>query len=394
MKNAILVGLALGASVVPRLAFSETAEVESKKSLPLYGLSFGLGVEDTSGVNFEPENYNNVLSYSFSTSWQAGKLLAKDTFWEPLKASASFSLSHELAGNSELYRGTQFSPSSRYYSNRADSIFIDDTGGIVNVESVPRGGFDGADKRLNYSDISLSLEHSKIAELASLGGARLSGGLRGALPISVSSRNADLYTNLALSMGLRWKLMEDKLSLSLNLGATKHFGAYKNASIKTNDDTIDVNGVPYDPPTIYPAKGGKSTNFGLSSGLRVGYEISDSLSASARYSLSASRSYGISDCTLEVAGSGTVDVCQSNEELGVTAGGDWRNSQAFGIGLSYTVNDWLGLGASLSTESPLRQADGHGYRQPFVNLNRNGYTSVGVSADITVEEFYKVVAKR
>ncbi len=363
---------------------SATVVAVKAKGPKMFGLTFGADVSDESSINAEPENYNNVASLGLNVGWKVGKVVFKTGFWSKLSASASTSFQSELTGNSDLFRGA--GGSNEYIKDLPEQYVLTEQGGVlIDPNGVPRR-VSGNDKRINYSDISLGLAHSSLAKLPWK--MNLSGSTRFAIPISLSSRNASLYTAWSTGLSLsRSFLKDDKLSVSYAPRFTKYFHQYTTPGIHYSGTDAEIYGQVISPAEFIEHGGFRNAEFGFNNALNVGYQFTSKLSGSVSYSLSTTFTYAIQDCTIVLWDGTEYDTCASTGRVGDADGGRGRrDSQVFSLGADYSLNNWITLSGSLTTASPVRTADGHGIRQPFFSTTRNGFTSVGISASFALSE--------
>jgi len=355
------------------------------KASKLFGFTFGVDVSDESSINAEPENYNNVVSLGLTVGWKLGKVLAKSSnFWSKLSTSASMTFSNELVGNSDLFRTA--GGSAQYIENLPEEYVLSEQGGVlIDPNGVPRR-VSGNDKRINYSDISLSVAHSSLFKPGWK--LNVAGSSRFILPLSLSSRNASLYTAWTNKLTTsRSFLKGDKLSASYGLSFTKYFHQYTTPGISYAGTDAEIFGQVISPAEFIQHGGFRNASFGFNNSISLGYQLTSKVSLSTSYGLSTTFTYPIGQCVVVLSDGTEFDTCASTARVGdADSGRGRRDSQTFSIGADYSLNDWCTLSGSMTTASPVRTADGHGIRQPFFSTNRNGFTSLGISASFAIDQ--------
>lgn len=279
-----------------------TTEAPAKTDAPS---DFGgsLSVETSVGIGtFVPEPQDNaVVTTSFAPS--AWYQLAKD-----LKLSASFSLT--------------------WYQ-------------VLDIDtSLP-------ENEVLLSDISIGISHARIFNDP---GTRfnLSGNLRVGLPTSLASQFQNrLFT---LSTGLNASIPVGPVSFSYALGFGKYFNLTATPTLDCSDFSDEaecIEGRDANPnfgyeserrgPEVY-IKGMGASSFYVQNALNIAWSIIDELSLSLGFTISNSfgvRSFPVDDISSEHA----------------TSGRSQRDRLVSSLGLDYTINRYVSVGASLVTDT-------------------------------------------
>lgn len=399
-------GDASGAAAAPAAgAATEPGASVSAKATPAaqgptwYGLSPSVSQGFDFVLNAEPDNANITESTGLGLRWSLGKLFFAKSYVEPLTASLDWNFSAEMTGTSDAYRGTnydgggssasgflQFEPvPQRCY----DAI---QQGETVGNDCFPRQIDAAAQKRVNYGDMKLGLSHGKLATIPWTA-VVVNGKVSMTLPTSLQSRNEQLVTTLGWGGGLSRTFLGDKLSLSYGLSFSKPLrGSDTFVIVDSDDPDPSYNGS--DDPQFYSPDYGTSrfTTFSIANSFTASYALPWHLGASLSYTITDGWKESIDNqgqCEVELQGSSTptADVCE-NRFAEIDTGNTIKPSQLFLASLSYDPLDWLSLGLSLATDTPVRKPNSSDFYQPFLHTDRNGFSSLGLSAAVTFDRLY------
>lgn len=360
------------------------------KSPLWYGLSPSVSLSNDASVNAEPDNFNDVVSTGVGLNFAVGKLIWPKTYVEPLSAAVDFTVSGEVVGNSSAFRNPNFDQSARpSFEAIPQSCYASiQAGQPVGNECFARQVDDGAQKRLNYSDLKLTLSHGRLAQIPYVG-VNVTGRASLSAPTSLQSRNEGLYTALGAGLGLARAVLGDKLSLSYGLSMSKPFRSSDTFIIQDSTDAApEINGTK---AQVYSPDNGKSrfTTFSITNSFTAAYTLPFNLGASVSYSLTDGWKASLDDCTVALEGSSVdqANVCE-NRFGDIDDGKTLAASQLFVASLSWDARSWLSLGVSLTTATPLRKPNSASFYQPFIHTDRNGFSSIGLSASVTLDQLY------
>jgi hypothetical protein len=382
-------------------ARAESVQASTSRSPAWYGLSPTVALTDQSGVNFEPESYQDTLTAGFGVRWAMGKMVAPASFFDPLTATLSMDVTGEITGYGEDFRtnggeGGGGQPSTlggtvpEYEPVSSECQRLINEGGDVPSDCYPRD-ISGAPKRLNYSDLSLTLAHGKLATLP--GEVDLSGNVRAVFPTSLASRNNELYLRTSYGLGLSRAFLHDKLGVSYGVSFAKNFYRYETRTVAATEDPLEFNGARVDGAANDAENVKANTSFSVTNSLGLSYGLPHDLLASTSYALTDNWSYDLSnECVIENPTTGLpVDVCQDTNEVSAGAaleGRALKANQVFSLGLRWAARDWVSLALAMTTSSPVRKPDSSDFNNPFFHGDRNGYTSVSLGATFTLDKLY------
>lgn len=372
------------------------------KKDPFYGLGLRLGLRMGTGVNMEPEAARLDMSYQFKMTWKFGKLITKKGWAKLLNFSFRINLSHQPVGSNAMYRTGD--PDPNIALNASETLPVADAGGLLQLsnDALPRT-VDGAPRTARVSDIMLTVAHGKLYKIPKAGIA-FDGLVRMSLPTSVRSRNSTMYFALTGALGasrsFKFKVGKVKQSVTVGytLGISKYFHAWKTASLDLREDGFTVEGTAVDDPfhgqltTVNP-------NFAVSNDFFVTYSFYKGMSVTVAYGILNYRTYDFDKCEIQYNSSdpgATTNLCNTAEELidGYEPVG-WRDFHGFSLSLSYAVLPYLGLQLAMTTQTPQRKPDTGSFYQPFFQTNRNGFTSIMLTAYFTLEKLYtKLTGKK
>lgn len=204
-----------------------------------------------------------------------------------------------------------------------------------------------AENDVLLSDISLGISHGRIFNDPGTK-FNLSGSLRVGLPTSLASQFQNrLFT---LSTGLNASIPVGPVSFSYSLGFGKYFNLTATPTLDCNDfsDSAEcIEGRDSNPnfgfeserrgPEVY-IKGSGASSFYLQNSLNIAWSIIDELSLSLGFTISNSfgvRSFPTDDLSSDHA----------------TSGRSQRDRLVSSLGLDYTINRYVAVGASLVTDT-------------------------------------------
>ena len=204
-----------------------------------------------------------------------------------------------------------------------------------------------AENDVLLSDISLGISHGRIFNDPGTK-FNLSGSLRVGLPTSLASQFQNrLFT---LSTGLNASIPVGPVSFSYSLGFGKYFNLTATPTLDCNDfsDSAEcIEGRDSNPnfgfeserrgPEVY-IKGSGASSFYLQNALNIAWSIIDELSLSLGFTISNSfgvRSFPTDDLSSDHA----------------TSGRSQRDRLVSSLGLDYTINRYVAVGASLVTDT-------------------------------------------
>jgi len=365
------------------------------KKDPFYGLGVRLGVRMSTGVNMEPEAANLNFSYQFKVTWKFGKLITKKGWAKLLNLSMRVNLAHQPVGSSSLYRTGDTDPNIAL--NSSETLPIADAGGLLelNNDALPRT-VDGAPRTARVSDLMITLAHGQVYKVPKAKIA-FDGLVRIMLPTSLRSRNSTLRFALtgALGASRSFKFKAGKVKQSVTLGYTfgisKYFHAWKTGTLDTREDGFTIQGTEVDDPfhgqltTVNP-------NFAVSNDFFVTYAFYKGMSLTVAYGLLSYRTYDFDKCEIQYNSldpGAVTNLCNSAEEFidGYEPVG-WRDFHGFSMSLTYAPLPYLGLQLAMATHTPQRKPTTTSFYQPFFQTNRNGYTSIMLTAYLTLDKLY------
>jgi len=368
---------------------------EKKSEKPHWkGFSLNLGLGSNHVLNAEPENANWSTSYSIRAGWKLGRMLfSENKHLKPLSLSASFSMSNEIMGNDPRYRSQYFNNTDLYTNNLSYLGVSDSILSRAEAEDLDRR-VDGTQRRLDYSDINLTLAHGSIFTIP---GAKIdiSGSMGFLIPLSLTSTNAGLNTkwDTTLNFSRGFKVGGRDLSVSYSFGFTYYFYKYKTSTISHMSEPITVNGIEYD--TLENESISRTNEFGFTNMFSVDFSPIKKLNLSVGYGLLTLRSQSFDNCLYTTPSGEVIDVCATtNDVRGYDPGARGRRDfQMFSAGATYQVLDYLTLGLSLSSFTPQLKANTQDYQQPFLSFDRNNYSSIMFNVSYSVDGFYNKVMK-
>lgn len=400
---ALALVLVAGAAAAPAFAQAPpvgAVEGQNEKPLRFYGFAMDFSVYDSSGLN--GTYYTNTLDFYFLPNWQVGRLLLKGTRFERLILGGRFVLSRPLSGFDEGYFN-QYSDLGP--AKQCANLQTSTQGGIVDVNQVGRCDVP-SNYRWDYGDIVLSLIAPRVYTIPVLG-ININPGIVGTIPASAQSRYQTLRFALGGTLGLNRGFL-GRLNARYTFGFTKLFQQYttprasedgaplQNGFVAANynlsqsfdaslvDATTDIRTNPY----FFSTVGGRNPNFGLSHIFGLDITATEALSFSVMYILRQSFPYTV-PCVVDYANLDGINVCENGSVVAAKSGSDitlnpQRVSQIFWVSAGYQINDWLNVSASLVTASPQKAPD-NSYRQPFLYLNANGFSSVSLGASVSID---------
>jgi hypothetical protein len=372
-----------------------TLSQKVEKKDPFYGLGLRLGFRMGTGVNMEPESAYLNMYYQFKATWKFGYLITKKGWAKLLNLNLRFNLSHQPVGSAGLYRTGSSDPNIALASS--ETLPIADGGGLLSLgnRAVPRT-VDGAPRTARISDVMLTLAHGKLfmipkAKIAFDGLVRLM------FPASVMSRNSTMLLALTAALGasraFKFKAgkVKQTLTVGYTFGFTKYFHSWKTGKLDTREAGFYV----YDQYVNEPYHGDLTTlnpNYAVSNDFFVTYAFYKSLSLTLSYGLLAYRTYKLDNCVvpLDPTDPGlTANLCDTMGQL--PSGREpvgLRDFHGFSAAVTYSPLPYLGLQLALMTQTPLRTPDSRHLYQPFFQTNRNGFTSIMLTAYLTLEKLY------
>jgi hypothetical protein len=399
-----VLALALALSA-PRPALAQLAnaltgtETATADDTALGGFDMDLTLSDSSGLNTVGQNYRNELSAYFEPRWAAGKrLFPASAVWHKLSLSGRFVLTRALSGTSdESFGGSVSSGPLTPCSN----VIPSSDGGVVDPTQVRRCNPDAASRRTDYSDVWLTAGLPRFATIPRTS-VDVSTSLRLALPTSAQSRFQSLRFGLTGTGGLGRDFLGGKLRLIYTLGVTKNFHAYSTPGIDPGGSGAagEVGGNPssglagtgisnlYGDPTRV-GQSGYNTSFSLANALSAHLELAEKWSGDILYLWNDGFTYG-HDCMVGLAPELSVDSCQTGAAVAgashssVESRGHKR-AQVFWVTASYAFRPWLNFSLAWVTWAPREKPD-TSYRQPFISVDYNAFTSVMLSATTSLEE--------
>ena len=368
-------------------AFLTKSTKKKHKKSRNYSVRLSLGSNHR--LNLEPENAEWITSLSVSASYRLGKALGLEGWGKHFGLNASWSVSNEIVGNSPAYRTSYFSNPS-FLSENPTYLGVDD--GILTdkeVEDVPRR-VDGTQKRMDYTDVVLTLSHGQLAKLPwKLG---LSGSIGAVIPVSLQSRNKGLITKIDYNLGLdrAFKLAPKmNLSVAYNFTFTHYLYRYITPTIQYLDEPITVNGQQYDTYTYENPV--RNNEFGFTNALTLAMTYGSKWRFSTTYGILTMRTYEWENCDYTLDDGQVINVCETtNDVRGYDDGGRGRRDyQMFSLAASYRLNDVVSFSAVLNTFTPQLKPDAHTYQQPFISFNRNNYSSLLFKVTVSPEKIYE-----
>jgi hypothetical protein len=361
------------------------------KGDPMHGFTLGFGFNSSHRMNVEPDNAEWITSYAINAGWKLGQVLAPKTWFKNLGLSAAFNFSNEIVGNSSKYRSGFYSDPN-FFSKDLSYLGIGDSVLTSSESADIDRRVDGSEKRIDYSDIVVTLAHGKMGTIPGLGvGVR--GSISGTIPLSLASTNAGLLTKFDYSVGLSKTFKFNKMSLSLSYGLTLSHYIYDYATkgISSIDQDIYVNDQPID---SYDYNSGTRNNeYAFTNMVSFAFSPMKKLTIMGTYGLLTMRTYNFTNCDYTTPDGTVIDLCQTTTDVrGYDDGGRGRRDyQMFSLGVSYGVLDYLTLSMMLSTFTPQLKATTDEYQQPFISLDRNNYSSLMFKVSYSFNSFYKKV---
>jgi len=195
--------------------------------------------------------------------------------------------------------------------------------------------------------------------------------------------------------------LNKKLRLGYSFGVSKNFHRYTTAGLETSGggSAAEAGGSGYsgvsgvglsnlyaDPTRV--GMGGFNTSFSFSNGISASYPFTDQWTGEIGYSWMDGFSYG-HRCDAVASGE-ELDTCRTARDVAAASGSQvesrgHRRAQMFSLGVSYEFRSWLNFSLSYTTWSPREKPD-TSYRQPFYSFDYNAFTSVMLSAAVSVEK--------
>jgi hypothetical protein len=368
----------------------------------LGGFDAELTLSDSSGLNTVGENYRNELSLYFEPRWAAGrKLFHGQGVLGKLSLSGRFVLTRALSGTGDESFGSSVSSGPL---TPCSPVIPSANGGVIDPTQVQRCRPQAADRRTDYSDVWLTAGLPRFATIPRTA-IDVSASLRVALPTSLQSRFQTLRLGLTGTGGLSRAFLDGKLRLSYTLGLSENFHAFSTPGLDPGPGgpAGDVGGNPggglsgtgisnlYADPTRV-GQGGYNTSYSLANSLSAHYELNDRWSADVLYLWSDGFTYS-HRCVVDAGAGLVVDSCQTGAAVAGASGSSvesrgHKRGQVFWVTASYSYRPWLNLSLAWVTWAPREKPD-TSYRQPFVSVDYNSFTSVMLSATTSLEELAK-----
>lgn len=219
-------------------------------------------------------------------------------------------------------------------------------------------------RRVDWSDIKLGLSAPGVLKEA-VTGITVSPGVGLSVPISLASRRASTIT--VLSGNLAFARPFGKLSPAYTFGMARGFHA-RQYSADDLSDAVDTTGArlclarPGEPAcNLF----GTNTQFSISNGLSLGYELTQKLSFSAGLSLVNAFKYSVAPAEPDEF---TPKALDSNGNP-VARGGFGRSDRLSGsLGVAYQLNEAFGISAGMGTSGAPKTRDNKAFRFPFFDF--------------------------
>jgi hypothetical protein len=355
---------------------------------PLKGFTLKLGVGSSHRLNVEPDNASWISSYEIKAGYNLGKQLFPKTFFKGLRLVSTFSFSNEFIGNSSKYRTSYFS-NPDFLSQNVSYLGVDDSMLTESESSDVDYKEDGTQKRVDYSDIIITMKHDSIAKLP--GGIGLAGSLGFSIPTSLTSRNAGLKTKMDYNLGVSkiFKLGKKMLIVGYDFTFTHYIYSYTTPGINHLDDGFVINGVEYD--TVNYNTAGRLSEFGYTNMGYLMFQPIKKLTILGAYALLTFQSQKFENCIYTTPDGMQINVCATTDDVRGYDDGSrgTRDYQMFMLSASYKMLDYLSLSLTLNTFTPQTKANSTDYQQPFLSFNRNNYSSLMFKVSYSFDSFYK-----
>jgi len=386
---------------------SETeAKVEKKdegKPIETYGLDLRLGLGSYNALNTAGEGDEWYMRYDFTLDWNFGRhYWPKSKVIKSFKAQVSFRMQNELVGTDPRFRSTSFS-NPNYSNSQREYLPISDTGGYVSSSGTvdTQRVVDGAYRRVDYSDIFLTLMNTSLYEIPKAK-INVDGAVRFSLPTSLQSRNKGLRTYSMLYAGLtRVFSLPKKMNLFVGYGFywVHYFWKYDVPSIKDNYNSWEAENT--------GVSGNEDLNYVASS-----YNPSDAIFNSLWVNLNFMKKFNLyldythmwlapyqpdDHCIVDLGNGMTTNVCENTYDVrGYGRPMPWqmRASQSFTASLSYNPLPYLKVALGLTTTAPERKPDSSTLQQPFLVTNYNRYTMFMLNVTFYTSKMIQTVFKK
>jgi len=366
------------------------------KKLNLYGLNLNFTWQSVNSINTQMEGAEWIFYYKFKLEWRfGGVFFKKNKFFSGLRASAGFAVSNELVGTSSTYRGTSFS-NPNYAGSQTQYLPIQDQDGYLSNSGSGQTKYQvsGADRRANYSDITLNLTNDSWYTIPKAK-IVIDGGFTMTIPTSIQSRNKGLRTYLMTSLGLTRFFQLPRhfmIGVGYNFSWVHYFWKYDTPSIKDNysswqadnsgasgSDDYNYVSTSFNPHDAMSHDLWAYVVFPKGFGLYLGYQYQ----WVAPYQ---SNAY----CTMDLGNGTTTNICQNTYDVrgyGKTEAYQLRDYQSFSMLLSYKILPYLKATAGFITQAPERKPDSRSYQQAFLVTNYNRYTMFAVYLTFYTDKF-------
>jgi hypothetical protein len=372
-------------------------DVKAKKKIKgedaLKGFTLTLDLASTHRLNLEPENAEWVSSYGFKPGYKFGRHFSKNSIFKSLQLEAAFNLSNEIVGNNPRYRTSQFSDPNFFSKDLSYMAISDSVLSRSESDDVDRR-VDGADRRIDYSDIVFTLKNSfgKIPVL----GVGVNASFSAAVPLSLASINAGLLTKFDYGVGMTrsFKIGGRPLILAYNFVFSHYLYEYETKGIDYLDSSVEINDQEYDTYNYNSAT--RNNEFAFTNMFSVVFLPIKNVSVVAAYSMLTMRTHDFSQCMYTTPDGSVIDVCASTSEVrGYDDGGrGQRDYQMFVVQAAYNVLPYLNLSLALQSVTPQLKPNSQDYQQPFLSFNRNNYSSVMFKLSYDFDTFYKKVVTK
>ncbi len=405
-----LIGFALASSVLgmTSAAYGQltpspgtAASIEGQKKddkVPFYGLSFDFTINDGTGLNSVGQNYRNDLIFYFEPTWNVGARFFKKTWAKTFAIAARFSVTQELSGTDDSsFNGVSNTGPHGTCSNITPSS----NGGLVDPTTVGYCNPAGNDRRADYSDVWLTFKLPKVYTIPKLA-VSISPSLRFVLPTSQESRYQTLQIAMTPSVSLSRNFWKDRIHVGYGLGFTKNFHSQPIGQIDPQtgglagttggnsfDGTVGTSiSNFYNDPSRVGSVGGYNVNYQVTQSFSGGIVFNDKWSFDILYLLLNAYTYD-PGCNYAVNGQ-SYDLCQSGNAVAANSGSSLNRdtkgpNQVFWATLGYQPLDWLGVSLALITFSPTYKPDST-YRQGIISTDYNAFSTVNLSATVTIDK--------
>jgi hypothetical protein len=381
------------AAVVDEVVGANALSDEDPSQISGFGLD--LTISDGSGLNFVGQNYRNHLGLKVEPHWNVGRrFFASSPIWKSLTLKAEATATRALAGTDSA----SFSGSVATEPVRPCADLRPSQSGTIDPTSVPRCHPAPAERRTDFSDISLGAVLPRFARIPELG-VDASASLRVVLPVSLQSRFQTLRLSTGVGASLGRLLWQDRVRLGYSFVFSKNFHEYTTPGLAPEMfAAAELGGNPYaglagvgisnfysDPTRI--EGGGFNISAALANGLSAIIQLSQRWSGGVAYTWIDGFTYS-HRCLVEISGQ-TVDTCAAGDAVAEDSGSSLRRpghrkSQLFRVSASYAARNWLELSLSWLTRSPRLKPDSS-YRQGFVSVDYNAFTTVVLAVTVSVD---------